>query len=413
MKISIGKISSMQVENKLVSIFICSSVAYSPLKWSIITTFDFLLPLSILSIGFTFVYAIFLCHCLYCFRKLPKDAILLPIFLFFVWAITFVTHLGYETYYIKILIGILATIPYYWAGRKIRDYRLLYKYLRVTAIVLTVSMYFWIIVYGVGDAEKYDQNAAYLVLPAIIISSNEFIERLSVIHLINIIVAIFLIFAAGARGPFVIWGMFIMVKLFLIICQSSKKYRILFIAISLVFIIVSNIQNIIYTIAEGLLQKDMSVRLLERLLEGNVMEDDARIKILSCAKEHIISNPFLGVGLSSDRIIISEFFHVTDYYGNYPHNFIYEIMLHYGIAGGGLFLLCLMYMLFISLVKNKDYCSRNISLMFCFFCFFPLLFSGSYLTKPLFFLFLGIVVSVFRKYRSEKYENEGSFISYK
>ena len=113
-------------------------------------------------------------------------------------------------------------------------------------------------------------------------------------------------------------------------------------------------------------------------------------------------HPLLGVGVGYDRILLAERMGAVDALseaaGWYPHNIFLEMLLHYGLFIGGLLILLLLRIVYVTAIKG----SGDASDLICVFAaigFFPLLFSGSYLTSPEFFGFLGLCLYRYRNMR--------------
>lgn len=387
-----------RLRSKCVCLLIVLSFSYSPVKWAIVSFAGSLLSLPVenLSAAFTALFGLFIAGCVLnrSFR-LTVDFLLLLAVILCLWSISLLTNTGHSSYYIRVLGGFLASVPYYVLGRTLSDYATLEKYLGPTAIVITVCMFFWLFVYQIGGGKTYNQTASYLVYPALIISAGKLFDRFTLLQAANLVFAVFLLFAAGSRAPLVLLAMFIVVKAGFAIL-SYKNWPLIFFYLTLIGGAIFYYADVLFLfLLEKLSSYNVSVRLLERVVKGDMLEDDARIRILSAAQHQLSEHPWLGIGLSNDRILIARAEVDENVYGHYPHNFFYEIWLHYGLIAGTILLLLFAYVLYRTIVKNKNLPSRRVNLIFLFLGFMPLLVSGSYLTSPLFFLFLGITVNTF------------------
>lgn len=396
-----------RLRSKCVCLLIVLSVSYSPIKWASISIIGslFSLPVESLSAGASTIFGLFIALCvLNRSFSLTADFLLLLSVVLCLWSISLLADTGYSSYYIRVLAGFLTSVPYYVLGRTLRDYKTLDSYLGPTAIIITVCMFFWLFVYQIGGGKTYNQTASYLVYPALVISAAKLFDRFSVVQAANLVFAVFLLFAAGSRAPLVLLAMFVVVKAGFAIL-SYKNWPLIFFYLTLVGgVIVYFADALFLFLLEKLSSYNVSVRLLERLVKGDMLEDDARIRILSAAQHQLFEHPWLGIGLANDRILIARAEVDENIIGHYPHNFFYEIWLHYGLIAGTILLLLFLYVLYRTLVKNKNLVSRNINLIFLFLGFMPLLVSGSYLTSPLFFLFLGITVNTFFRKECALYE---------
>ena len=131
-------------------------------------------------------------------------------------------------------------------------------------------------------------------------------------------------------------------------------------------------------------QLGFSTRMIDKITSGDLFVSDSRNIILDRIKASISDRPFTGNGIFSDRVIV----------GTYTHNIFYEIWLDFGyIAGTAI-------MIFLATLFFKAYRRLQTNdgkmLFMALFCssVIHLLFSGSYLTEPFFFLLIGLSVAV-------------------
>ena len=230
------------------------------------------------------------------------------------------------------------------------------------------------------------------ILPAVVISFNAFLKKKSLLHLINFVVAFVLLTMAGARGPFVITILFILISSFQVRKSFSKKKKFLSVFFGVLFIIIFTL--VFWPKVEKLViinSFNDSNRISQRIEQDNMFEDDSRNSLISNSLSLIIEHPF-GMGIGQERVELSD--NYQDDVGWYPHNFFLEVLLHYGIIIGAIIIALLIYLMYISFVKNKNDVTRNIWLLFFSFGFLPLMFSGSYTNWPLFWLFLGLSINI-------------------
>lgn len=387
-----------KLRSRCVCLLIVLSFSYSSIKWASISIAGSLLglPVENLSAAVTTLYGLFIGICvLNRSFSLTADFILLAALILCMWSLSLVSNTSHGSYYIQVLGGFLASVPYYVLGRTLSDYRTLDKYLGPTAILISISMFFFLIVYHIGAGKSYSQTASYLVYPAMIISAAKLFDRFTLLQFANLVVAVFLLFAAGSRAPIVLFVLFIVVKAGFTL-MAYKNWPLILFYLGLIGGTIFYFSDaLLLFLLEKLSSYNVSVRLLERLVKGDMLEDDARVRILAAAQHQLAEHPWLGIGLSNDRILIARAEADQNVYGHYPHNFLYEILLHYGLIAGSILLLLFAWLLYHTIIKNKDRYARDINLIFLFIGFMPLLVSGSYLTSPLFFLFLGITINTF------------------
>ena len=101
-----------------------------------------------------------------------------------------------------------------------------------------------------------------------------------------------------------------------------------------------------------------------------------------------------GNGLYSDRNITG--------FDSYVHNFELEILCDFGYIGGTIVLI--LFFIFIIRAFRKSWGTSLSVLLLVFFCssVMHLQFSGSFLSTPIFYLFIGMCVSSIRESRKDK-----------
>jgi hypothetical protein len=162
-------------------------------------------------------------------------------------------------------------------------------------------------------------------------------------------------------------------------------------------IIISIVANISY-FSSILVNNGIYIRNLDFLNQGKFLKDNGRYAIQSEYLE-LICNSF------------PIRFRVVDLYNNgtnYPHNIFIEILYNYGYLLGGFILLFLFYSLFCCMIKLKK---EQYDLLMILMCsgLFPLLTSFTYFEWPLFWGFLGYLISHYKqRYQidmGDSYEN--------
>ena len=276
-------------------------------------------------------------------------------------------------------------------ARSVNDFHNLSIILGWTAMIITISMFVLIIKFNINEDVNYSQYTGYLVLPAAIISSIIIIDRINIIHFLNIILSIFLMLISGARGPIGCLMLLIFIKLFWKL-KASKNWKRLVLGSMLIILPAVIFANKLVSFFTNLtIEKGFSTRLLGLISHDDVLNATGRVEIKDYVVELIKNHPIIGVGLGFDRIYINHHFgnSVSEVIGDYPHNFFLELLLQYGIIIGGIIIILLFRTIVLAFKRSKNLESRNILLAFMAMGLFPLFFSGSYLNAPLFFAFLG------------------------
>ena len=120
-------------------------------------------------------------------------------------------------------------------------------------------------------------------------------------------------------------------------------------------------------------------------------------------------NPYFGVGLGADRYYLGRY---GLQYGWYPHNLFYELMIDFGMAIGGVFFIYILLQIVRVLFGNNQCGEGSLLLKICIFTggFIVLLFSNSYLSSPMFFTMIAVIIRnrISLKYAFRK-SNQGSY----
>lgn len=201
--------------------------------------------------------------------------------------------------------------------------------------------------------------------------------------------ATILIYGARAALGF----MFIFIALYeLLIRKINIWTRIIIIIIALLLYL--NLENI----ATMLSSYDLfaNSRTILRFLNNELLETDGREDIYMSCQQRINTMGLEISGLFGDRKYCD---------GIYPHNFIYEILMSYGIILGNLILVAMLALISSNMLKRKN----NINTLTLFFTttlFARFFISGSYLIEGKFWIFLFALLSIAR-YQPKHNEPQG------
>lgn len=296
---------------------------------------------------------------------------------------------------------IFGTVPYFFIGLAI-DYesqKNIFKLVARSGILIQIFWQFCILV-GLAEVERAEDGSlgeqmgvAYSLLFPLCVTIFNALETKSKIDFCLSIVGFVLLLFMGTRGPIIIFLFFLILYFTCFASYKTNKYlkKILSLIIGLFAMRISFIIIKLFMPIAVLL--GFSTRILDSF-ENNEMTDlnnsSYRDEFYSSVWEKIVEDPTgLGYGLGSDRNFTPN--------GVYVHNFELELLCEFGLIGGGIILLML-----ISLCAN---CIRRLkgsgSLTFWFILFCcgvgSLQFSHSWLSFPMFFIFLGYSFSILRK----------------
>jgi hypothetical protein len=247
----------------------------------------------------------------------------------------------------------------------------------ISNVIFLLGFLYFILVFlqRISFANYNMSYSYYLLLPALVFSSQKKISSN-----LKVIIILFLMLVFGSRGP-----LFIAVFYFIISNTIYFKKKILLyltILISVLLILLIDF-NAVLVFTEKYI--GFSPRTLYFIINEQTFSDTNRFGIFKNVWESILDGPFLGRGLFSDRVINN---------GTYSHNLLLEVLHGFGFFLGSVLIV---YLLWITVYtyKRTNKNERNYFLIFFFYGFLPLLFTGSYIQHNWFAVFLGGIILFF------------------
>ena len=358
----------------------------------------FILPIKLDTL---FIYGIYLVIVLLSLKTILARSRPLPYivisFLVLGYLITFLLNSYYDEYFINVGIDFLAlSAPWLFAAYAVRDYKQFKKYLYISALIILLSYVANLFLFSndLLGSHSYQQYYAYLLLPAALIFLDALYDKKRLSIFVFFILAFLFIISMGARGPVVCVVLYILLKIIANYKMKTKK-TVYFSAFLALLGLVTYI--FFYDILAKLLlifvNYNLSTRIIAGLMEGNFFKDNARIQLIAYSVDLLKEKPLFGVGLGYDRILLADKMGsaniLSEIVGWYPHNIFLEILLHFGLFFGSVAILFMIRVLYISIFKNANKYAVDTICIFMGVGFFPLLFSGSYITSPEFFALIG------------------------
>lgn len=276
-----------------------------------------------------------------------------------------------------------------------RDFNLLMKYLlKGSLLVLCLAITLFLFLLLIKSPKPVDyMSFAYMMLSPIIIC---FVEgwRKNEKLLILPIVSSFILFVIGCRGALVTLLVFLILcflKYYLFNKNSMKHLVIKMFFLVSAFLIVFNMVTLLRQLSDMLVQIGFSSRTLEFMLLGNdvFIQSEGRNMIWNQAIENI---GILGKGVFGDRTVL------LDEYLNpiYPHNFILEILVDFGMILGPVLLVIFAVVVGKALlVSLKSGDSQQIQMAFAMISVFLVkhMVSASFLTSLDFWFYIGLTLN--------------------
>jgi O-antigen ligase len=298
----------------------------------------------------------------------------------------------------------LVCIPGFYLGRYVTRYD---KILNKSKILVFLSFVYSILFMLYANISSDYLSASYLMLIPTLLSLIHFLSKKNFIYFIVTIFNIIVILTLGARGAILAVTIFLIFLMVLNPLSRGKKLLSISIPLSvfLFFLFFWAISS------DFLFNYFPNSRTLSLLSSGSFFESSVRLTMYKYSISYSISNPIKFSGLFADRIILFEAFgrsNLLGFYlsdeaigGMYAHNIFIEIILQFGVIFGFFVIYFLLKPILKALKKtllNNEYKQYfRLYLVFLVSGLVYLMFSGSYLITPNFWLLLGFSLSIKRK----------------
>ena len=227
----------------------------------------------------------------------------------------------------------------------------------------------------------YNMHFSYILSLILFVHTAEFLKHKTISSGLLALIELILIIIYGSRGPILCFIVFLF--LYVLLDNRKNSIKVAFsIGLTLIAIYIENILAFIRSLVKN---ANVNSRTLSLLVE-NIGHMSGRDVIASASIELIKEHPVTGLG------IIGEFKYLEDY----PHNFILDMFLHWGIVLGLILILLVLYITISALAISKGKI-KTILLVFICYGFVMLFFSGTYLSCDGFYIMLGIALNIRKK----------------
>lgn len=300
----------------------------------------------------------------------------------------------------------IMAFPYYAVARSLKDYDLLERALHGTGVVINIAVLV-AMESRVAAQGGYSMGLAYAALPGAIIALRMLFQKRTFFNALNTGIAVFALAFCGTRGPmvcFVLFGCYEMIRVLGTPRKISAR-KLLAVGSIVVFLLSASVQayDSLSSLQEYASAHGWSGRIFSRLIAGNFFQDQSRTDIRQAAWEIVQENSLTGVGLLEDRRRIfdwglrntewAEREREKGYQGWYSHFVFLDWLLEYGVVLGGI--LSLAALLCVYRIFSMPRCAlKNCLEIFVFAGCCPLLFSGIWHEERLFYIVLGLSVSM-------------------
>ncbi len=286
-------------------------------------------------------------------------------------------------------------LPLYLAGLTFDtkvSYNLFVVFAYVALFLQIIVFYF----HGMGVDENGDERnelmgVAYAFLPFVCLLQWNAIYRRSVIHWVFAIIAVFLLFSMGTRGPIICFVLFVAIYIFF---YRHYKRNVLVKALigALVIVIYMYITEISIFFGFIAQQFGLSTRVFDSIVGNqmvNIQESSARDIVWSETIRRLIEqNTLFDFNLYNDRLFNG--------YDVYVHNLELELLCDFGLIGGTIIIALLFLLIFRAFKCSWKSNAAVLLIVFFTSSILELQFSGSFLILSVFWFFLGMCVTMMR-----------------
>lgn len=287
--------------------------------------------------------------------------------------------LNQEIYTVAIRNTVIAITVGIYLASKINDMDLLLKKLEKISVFVAIEMIVSFALYHFVLEVEWGTGAmglSYLTLIPTVINFYCVLKNFEIKRLVLLVLLLLIIILQGSRGPLVAALVFPFLYLIVNGFRSGKKTVYLWAVLGVVaFLIIKYLPDLLLWLSDISSEYGFFSKTVSLSLSGDVFDSNGRDSIAYEAWEIVLNNP-IGVGYFGERPLLNI----------YCHNIFLEFMVDFGLVIGGI-----VSIVFVGLMIKKSIRSstaeRNVLLiLFCAFVI-KLLFSGSFWTEVMFFVF--------------------------
>ena len=195
----------------------------------------------------------------------------------------------------------------------------------------------------------------------------------------------------GSRGAFLCVVAFIVLYLLNGSQANWKKAVYVTALVVMAWLFYQNGEAWLQSAAGYLIQRGVSSRTLQLLVNGGLMDISVREEIYLLAENAIRAKPIFGYGAYGDRPIIG-----PQYYWGYCHNLIYEILINFGVVLGTGILLVIVWKT-VQVIQREENRERLLVFLIVVSMCMRLLVSDTFWGNRFFWMLLAMAFAIRRK----------------
>lgn len=296
-----------------------------------------------------------------------------------------------------LLFIVLYSIPLLIYASIVKNVGTVLKYLYILSlpnVIFAFISYYFMVFQALEDAQIGYLTFAYNALTSICVCVLYGFIYKKIYSIILGLALFVLIFFVGSRGASVCFACFCLL-LYLKFAKFTKKtISVLTLIVVFLLVVIYNFEPIANAVLDVTKEQGTNAYALSKILSGDYFDSSGRDEIGDMLMDKIYAFPF-GYGLFGDRYI----YHLCNQEvstSSYAHNFLIEILSHFGLVFGLVVFLGIFSLLY------KGYKSKNIQLSLLVMVLIPagfvkLFFSGSYLLSFEFWPLIGLCLNKVRQ----------------
>ena len=281
---------------------------------------------------------------------------------------------------------LIADIPIIFLLTKLEDLEIFYKIFLKKSIYISIAC---ILLYYFHISNLSSNMVfAYTLLVPLLMHIHEAVSRQKIAYILISIYELSILLAYGSRGSLIVLAVYLFLYIFLILFKKLTKKQFIKLILFLSLILILSVISLPY-IYDTLSNSGVYIRNLDFLMNGKFFTSNQRIEIYKNFFTYISQKPFFGWGLAGEFIV-----------GEFPHNFIVEILFNFGLIIGSCIIMSILYLIIRPILKSSF--NKKIFIVFFSTGIIPLLLSSSYIEWLPFWTFLGICLSEFNSKKHKK-----------
>lgn len=292
------------------------------------------------------------------------------------------------------LVCIFCVFPYYFVGKLVMIERFYNVFLFLSTMCILMDLFYFLIYAPqnrlmaevAGDDNMW---GAYQVLPHVMMLLWATLEKVRIWKVIVLSAGILFLLSCGTRGPLVCLGFFGLIYFFFYMNFRGAIYLKASIVI-LFLLIVINLESIIIYLARTFVGLELSTRILEKAMTGNIGDDSYR-SILRERLEYVMSSGdhFWGLGAFGCR----------NYDIVYPHFLPLDFVCTYGYVLGYILLVLLLGLIGVAFWASRGTRTQVFILFLFTLGIIKLLLSNTFLMEPYFYMLVGVCIKEVFNYK--------------